>query len=46
MVTFPISGHADRNAVGRRETTAKADPARVARMRAHVDAQAAAVGYR
>jgi hypothetical protein len=41
------AGKADRDAVDRlRETAAKADPAKVARMMAHVDAQAAALGYR
>jgi Arc/MetJ-type ribon-helix-helix transcriptional regulator len=46
VINDALSEKADRDAVDRlRETAAKADPAKVARMRAHVDAQAAALGY-
>jgi Arc/MetJ-type ribon-helix-helix transcriptional regulator len=47
VINDALSEKADRDAVDRlRETAAKADPAKVARMRAQVDAQAAALGYR
>ena len=47
VINDALSEKAGRDAVDRlRETAAKADPSKVARMRAHVDAQAAALGYR